>query len=93
MKKELITISIEAANDAGLNYARQRIFGAIGQAERKMNNGAMIKKASCNANDPNALSELFGQIKWWSLGRGPVVDGKKKEGRVESFLRGVWNVG
>ena len=42
---------------------------AIDQARMRINNGTRIKRSFTNADDPQEMMALMGQLKWWTLGK------------------------
>lgn len=61
---------------------------AIDATRLRINNGAKIKRSVTNADDPAAMMGLFGQLKWWSLGKRPNNGrpAEKKKGFLSNLL-------
>jgi hypothetical protein len=83
--KSIVTIRIDANDSRDLKEAQAKIGSAIEPVRLRLNGGTHTTWSITNADNPQALMSLFGQIKWWSLGKG------KTEGVEAQKRKGFWS--
>lgn len=95
--KALATITIEANAHHDMKQAEKILAQAIDDARMKINNGTKIKRSFTNADDPKEIMGLFGQLKWWTLGKpapkARLVEKKKGWGLTDLLRDGVREFG
>ena len=87
--KSIVVVTIVAPSSNDLKQAEENMIKAIDATRLHINNGAKIKRSITNADDPSAMMGLFGQLKWWSLGKrtgGTKQPEKKKQGWLGQAL-------